>query len=77
MSDWIYENLPTTFLLCLLVALIIIFGIAYTIERTSCSRLDSMNPTYTFHWDMLTGCRVWVNGFWVDADDVVHILLDR
>ena len=56
--------------------LVPIFGISCATEYAYCEQMQSMNTDMDFHWGFWTGCRVYVNGYWVGAHDVDYILLN-
>ena len=52
------------------------FGIGCAAEYAYCEQMQSMNTDMDFHWGLWTGCRVYVNGYWVNAHAVDYILLN-
>ena len=81
MGDWIYEHqgiaMSGILVLIIVVLTVSCFGLCATADYVTCNRLQTLNPDYVFHWDVITFCRVQVDGFWVSADDVYHVLLNE
>ena len=76
---WNGDGCVIVVVLIMLFAVILGISVAasYYTSRVSCEHLAEMNPDYQFDYAFWTGCRVWVNGFWISSGDVIHVLLDE
>ena len=64
-----------TFIIALLS--LTIYSVDAGVDAARCNAMEQTSGDYSFHWSYWTGCRVEVNGFWYDLDDVDFMLLEH
>lgn len=57
-------------LVVLLIIAVMCVGTISISTKNACASLQSISANYQYHWDFWSGCRVNINGIWMNYNDI-------